>query len=413
MTDSSNRKEGQKMAFDIMSLNRNRGAVQQKSKADEQAGRGILKYIDVGDLVPSENNFYSMPAIEELASLIELAGGVKQPGLAVPMGGGKYKLLAGHRRRLASIFLVEQGKKEFRQMPCMVEEVKQEEAGTPEERAEADELRRIDEEILLIATNGQREKTDWDKVQEATRLRELLGRKRKFKKVPGKTRELIATELGTTPAQVGRYESIAKRLLPDFKEEMQAGKMGISVAYELSTLPEEVQKAALTEYVEKGTLSIEDVKRRRKEEEAKQPLNGQTTFEEIEEAKQEQKDAQPPQKSPQAAPVTQSGQEEEPPEKAQETPQEGREQPQEEEAPVARSTPQEAEQAQAAEKPEETRCVDGGICPHCGGKFDAAAVVNYSTLGTQTTGPVNCPLCGKPLKIFCSVEYFCSAAEEG
>ena len=375
------------MAFDIMSLNRNRGAVQQKSKADEQAGRGILKYIDVGDLVPSENNFYSMPAIEELASLIELAGGVKQPGLVVPMGGGKYKLLAGHRRRLASIFLVEQGKKEYRQMPCMVEEVKQEEAGTPEERAEADELRQIDEEILLIATNGQREKTDWDKVQEATRLRELLERKRRFRRVPGKTRELIAKELGTTPAQVGRYESISKRLLPDFKEEMEAGKMGISVAYELSTLPEQAQKAALAEYVEKGTLSIEDVKRRKQEEEAKQPTPGQITM---------------------AAPVEQGGENKEPPE----TPQEGREQPQEEEAPVLNSTQQEAEQPQAAEKPEETRCVDGGICPYCGGRFDAAAVVNYSTLGTQTTGPVNCPKCGKPLKIFCSVEYFCSAAEE-
>ena len=393
------------MAFDIMSLNRNRGAVQQKSKADEQAGRGILKYIDVGDLVPSENNFYSMPAIEELASLIELAGGVKQPGLVVPMGGGKYKLLAGHRRRLASIFLVEQGKKEYRQMPCMVEEVKQEEAGTPEERAEADELRQIDEEILLIATNGQREKTDWDKVQEATRLRELLERKRRFRRVPGKTRELIAKELGTTPAQVGRYESISKRLLPDFKEEMEAGKMGISVAYELSTLPEQAQKAALAEYVEKGTLSIEDVKRRKQEEEAKQPTPGQIT---IEEAEREQKAAQPPQKPPQAAPVEQGGENKEPPE----TPQEGREQPQEEEAPVLNSTQQEAEQPQAAEKPEETRCVDGGICPYCGGRFDAAAVVNYSTLGTQTTGPVNCPLCGKPLKIFCSVEYFCSAAEE-
>ena len=393
------------MAFDIMSLNRNRGAVQQKSKADEQAGRGILKYIDVGDLVPSENNFYSMPAIEELASLIELAGGVKQPGLVVPMGGGKYKLLAGHRRRLASIFLVEQGKKEYRQMPCMVEEVKQEEAGTPEERAEADELRQTDEEILLIATNGQREKTDWDKVQEATRLRELLERKRRFRRVPGKTRELIAKELGTTPAQVGRYESISKRLLPDFKEEMEAGKMGISVAYELSTLPEQAQKAALAEYVEKGTLSIEDVKRRKQEEEAKQPTPGQIT---MEEAEREQKAAQPPQKPPQAAPVEQGGENKEPPE----TPQEGREQPQEEEAPVLNSTQQEAEQPQAAEKPEETRCVDGGICPYCGGRFDAAAVVNYSTLGTQTTGPVNCPKCGKPLKIFCSVEYFCSAAEE-
>lgn len=397
------------MAFDIMSLNRNRGAVQQKSKADEQAGRGTLKYIDVGDLVPSENNFYSMPAIEELASLIELAGGVKQPGLAVPMGGGKYKLLAGHRRRLASIFLVEQGKKEYRQMPCMVEEVEREEAGTPEERAEADELREIDEEILLIATNGQREKTDWDKVQEATRLRELLERKRKFRRVPGKTRELIAKKLGTTPAQVGRYESISKRLLPDFKEEMQAGKLGISVAYELSALPERAQKAAFAEYVEKGTLSIEDVKRRKQEEEAKQPTPGQIT---MEEAEREQKAAQPPQKPPQAAPVEQGGENEEQPETPQETTQEGREQPQEEEAPVLNSTQQEAEQRQAAEKPEETRCVDGGICPYCGGRFDAAAVVNYSTLGTQTTGPVNCPKCGKPLKIFCSVEYFCSAAEE-
>ena len=292
------------MAFDIMSLNRNRGAVQQKSKADEQAGRGTLKYIDVGDLVPSENNFYSMPAIEELASLIELAGGVKQPGLAVPMGGGKYKLLAGHRRRLASIFLVEQGKKEYRQMPCMVEEVEREEAGTPEERAEADELREIDEEILLIATNGQREKTDWDKVQEATRLRELLERKRKFRRVPGKTRVLIAKKLGTTPAQVGRYESISKRLLPDFKEEMQAGKLGISVAYELSALPERAQKAAFAEYVEKGALSIEDVKRRRQEEEARQPTPGQIT---MEEAEREQKGVQPPQKHAQDAPVPQGG----------------------------------------------------------------------------------------------------------
>ena len=398
------------MAFDIMSLNRNRGAVQQKSKADEQAGRGTLKYIDVGDLVPSENNFYSMPAIEELASLIELAGGVKQPGLAVPMGGGKYKLLAGHRRRLASIFLVEQGKKEYRQMPCMVEEVEREEAGTPEERAEADELREIDEEILLIATNGQREKTDWDKAQEATRLRELLERKRKFRRVPGKTRELIAKKLGTTPAQVGRYESISKRLLPDFKEEMQAGKLGISVAYELSALPERAQKAAFAEYVEKGALSIEDVKRRRQEEEARQPTPGQIT---MEEAEREQKGVQPPQKPAQAAPVPQGGQGEEPTEKPQETPQEGREQRQEEEAPVTNSTTQGEEQPQAVEKPEETRCVDGGICPYCGGRFDAAAAVNYSTLGTQTTGPVNCPQCGKPLKIFCSVEYFCSAAEEG
>ena len=64
------------MAFDIMSLNRNRSAIQAKSRADEQAGRAVLKYLDVDDLVPSTENFYSMSAIEELAFLIALSGGI-------------------------------------------------------------------------------------------------------------------------------------------------------------------------------------------------------------------------------------------------------------------------------------------------------------------------------------------------
>ena len=227
------------MGFDIMSLQKGRGPVQARSKADE--GRAVLKYIDVEDLVPSEDNFYSMSAIDELAGLIELSGGVKQPGLVVPLGGGKYKVISGHRRRLASLQLVKQGKEAYRKMPCMVED------GEREPGPEADELRAIDEAILLITTNGQREKTDWDKVQEATRLRALLDRKRRFEKIPGETRKLIAEQLGTTPAQVGRYDSIEKHLIPAFKGWLEEGKIGISVAYELSTLPEDVQENAAAE----------------------------------------------------------------------------------------------------------------------------------------------------------------------
>lgn len=242
------------MGFDIMDLQRGRGPVQARSKADE--GRAVLKYIDVEDLVPSEDNFYSMSNIEELAGLIELSGGVKQPGLVVPLGGGKYKLLSGHRRRLASLQLVKQGKEAYRKMPCMVED-----AGR-EQGPEADELRAIDEAILLITTNGQREKTDWDKVQEATRLRALLEKKRRFEKIPGETRKLIAEQLGTTPAQVGRYDSIAKHLIPAFKGWLEEGKIGISVAYELSTLPEDVQEKAAAEcWGKRGPVTLEDVRK--------------------------------------------------------------------------------------------------------------------------------------------------------
>jgi len=248
-----------------MSLQKGRGPVQARSKADE--GRAVLKYIDVDDLVPSEDNFYSMSDIEELAGLIELSGGVKQPALVVPLGGGKYKVIAGHRRRLASLRLVKQGKEQYRKMPCMVEADERE----PGADTEADELRAIDEAILLITTNGQREKTDWDKVQEATRLRALLDRKRRFEKIPGETRKLIAEQLGITPAQVGRYDSIEKHLIPRFKELLAEGKVNISVAYELSTLAEEEQCAALMDYLTTGALSIEDVKRRREKSQTPKP----------------------------------------------------------------------------------------------------------------------------------------------
>ena len=258
------------MGFDIMSLQKGRGPVQARSKADE--GRAVLKYIDVEDLVPSEDNFYSMSAIDELAGLIELSGGVKQPGLVVPLGGGKYKVLSGHRRRLASLLLVKQGKEAYRKMPCMVEDADRD----VERDAEADELRAIDEAILLITTNGQREKTDWDKVQEATRLRALLEKKRRFEKIPGETRKLIAEQLGTTPAQVGRYDSIAKHLIPAFKGWLEEGKIGISVAYELSMLPEEVQEHAAAALWSKGTpVTLEDV-RKWKPAEREQPKTERT-----------------------------------------------------------------------------------------------------------------------------------------
>lgn len=253
------------MGFDIMSLQKGRGTVQARSKADE--GRAMLKYIDVEDLVPSEDNFYSMSAIDELAGLIELSGGVKQPGLVVPLGGGKYKVISGHRRRLASLQLVKQGKEAYRKMPCMVED------GEREQGPEADELRAIDEAILLITTNGQREKTDWDKVQEATRLRALLEQKRRFEKIPGETRKLIAEQLGTTPAQVGRYDSIAKHLIPAFKDWLEQEKIGISVAYELSMLPEEVQEHAAAElWGKRGSVMLEDVRKWKPVERERPPV---------------------------------------------------------------------------------------------------------------------------------------------
>lgn len=73
----------------------------------------------------------------------------------------------------------------------------------------------------------------------------------------------------------------------------------------------------------------------------------------------------------------------------------------------------ERENTPEPEKYPETRCVDEGICPYCKERFNAAQAVNYSTQGTQGIGPVDCPHCGRPINIFCSVEYLCSVPEGG
>jgi ParB family chromosome partitioning protein len=57
----------------------------------------------------------------------------------------------------------------------------------------------------------------------------------------------------------------------------------------------------------------------------------------------------------------------------------------------------------------ETRCIDEGICPHCGKRFDAARAINYDISLEQL---VDCPHCGKGIFVFASVEYHCSIPED-
>lgn len=206
--------------------------------------------LHISDLVPSEENFYSMDGIEELKRDIELAGGVKQNLTVTPIDGGKYKILSGHRRYCACMELIRDGKTEYEFIPCGIEP-----------KQENEEMQSIREELLLITTNSQREKTDWDKVQEAKHLRDVLHRyKSQGGKLPGRLREIIADTLNTSAAQIGRLDAIGKNLIPEFQEEIKEKRLGISTAYEISGLPKEQQKEALEEYREKGSFSISDAR---------------------------------------------------------------------------------------------------------------------------------------------------------
>lgn len=217
-----------------------------------------FKYISIRDLVPSEGNFYSMEQIQELKTAIELAGRVLENINVFPLGNGKYKVVAGHRRCTATWQLaVEEGKTEYEYLPCSVEPT--------EEDAKAQALR---EELLLLLTNSQREKTDFDKVQEVERLKLVLEEYKKREKLPGRMRELIAKILGTSSTQVERFESISKNLTPEFKQELKEQKVNISTAVELSKLPPEEQQQVYVQYADKGSISINEVKQRKAEQQA-------------------------------------------------------------------------------------------------------------------------------------------------
>lgn len=286
-----------------------------------------IERLSVFDLVPSEDNFYSMNDIEELKSKIELAGKVLQNFIVVPLGGGKYKVISGHRRRAACIALVEEGKPEFEFVPCTIE--------ADEQDAEVQAIR---EEIMLIAANSQREKTAWDKIEEARRTRALLERIKQEEKLPGDMRKLVAQTLNTSPAQIGRFDAITRNLCPAFMEELKADRINISTAYELSGLSAEDQAAAFEEYRETGKVSIRDARERKQDQPPAAEVNAENqppTAEEkrAQEAERdgpaEEEPPAPPQTAPRTAtePPKEERREEMPP--APETPAEGRTGPQE------------------------------------------------------------------------------------
>lgn len=368
--------------------------------------------LSVFDLVPSEDNFYSMREIGELKAAIEIAGKVLQNLVVVPMGDGKYKVIAGHRRRLASIELVNDGKPEYEFVPCVIEPT--------EEAADEQEIR---DGLDLIVTNSQREKTAWDKIEEVRYLREVLEKaktKPRFvellRRIAEKTfedgelqtdgtRDFIAKVLHTSTTQIGRYDTIIRHLSPEFTEELKADRINLSTAYELAGLPAENQNAAFKEYHLTGAISIKAAREWKRLAPPAPPAEDTATPTRAERPQKERE----PVVERDKVPDTQAAPPERP--EAEET-HAAEDKTPEREPDTGSNEPPAAEAQKQPDTAEETRCIDSGICPHCREKFDAAEAVNYSTLGTQVSGPVNCPHCGELIKIFCSVEYLCSPAEE-
>lgn len=247
------------MAFDIKDF------LNTESKK-EMADDFVLKKIPAEKLHPSVKNFYEMDPveIEALKETIELVG--VQENLVVKKisageNAGDYEIIAGHKRHRAVTELLAEGKEVSSLLPCKVE-------------SDADGVKN---ELILIFTNStQRERSDYCKMQEIQRVRELLEEYAKYNNVPGRKRDVIAGILNTSKSTIGRLDNIRRNIIPDFLEEYKAGKISTTAANEIAGATPEEQHQLLEKYKETGSIKAKEAAQIKEPE---QQLPGQVNIE--------------------------------------------------------------------------------------------------------------------------------------
>lgn len=229
------------MAFDIKDF------LNQESKK-EMADDFVLKKIPAEKLHPSDKNFYEMDpvGIEALKETIELVG-VQENLIVKKIGEGEntgdYEIIAGHKRHRAVTELLAEGKEVSPLLPCKVE-------------SDADGVKN---ELILIFTNStQRERSDYCKMQEIQRVRELLEEYAKYNNMPGRKRDIIAGILNTSKSTIGRLDNIRRNIIPDFLEEYKAGKISTTAANEIAGATPEEQHQLLEKYKETGSIKAKE-----------------------------------------------------------------------------------------------------------------------------------------------------------
>lgn len=261
------------MAWNAMdALNRNT----QAAVTDERPkARFRIRDISIKKMYSNDANFYSMQDIEQLAQKIYAVGLLENLTVVHdPCDRGEYRIIAGERRWRALNLLVERGYKEFEIASCQVK--------TPAEEHE--------EMVQLIVANAYRNKTVKDILEEEQKLKETLQYMKK-NKIPlqgyqldsGRLRDVISDILNLPATKIAQIESINKRLLPEFTEELKNGDLTFSAAYELSGLQEESQKVLLNQYKENGLTfkEVKEIKRQQEEKAAAEQITGQMTINEV------------------------------------------------------------------------------------------------------------------------------------
>ena len=260
------------MAFNLADMVNNR------KKPTETENISDTVYRDVFELEPSKDNFYSTDP-EKLQGLKNsiLLFGVMQDVLIEDVDG-KDRIISGHCRTMCCRMLVEEGHEEFRKINCKYTKVNLNTEKFPEDKD--GKVEQLINKLGIIQANRFREKSDWEKMQEALITEEVIKELRDLVDLQGTTRSMVQATLGTSGTQLERYHAIQKKLSQEFMQEFQNGNINISVARELTDLDEKHQDEALGLYKKNETITLPEVKALKEKQEVGRQVPGQLTLDE-------------------------------------------------------------------------------------------------------------------------------------
>ena len=261
------------MAFNLADMVNNR------KKSTETENISDTVYRDVFELEPSKDNFYSTDP-EKLQGLKNsiLLFGVMQDVLIEDVDG-KDRIISGHCRTMCCRMLVEEGHEEFRKINCKYTKVNLNTEKFPEDKD--GKVEQLINKLGIIQANRFREKSDWEKMQEALITEEVIKELRDLVDLQGTTRSMVQATLGTSGTQLERYHAIQKKLSQEFMQEFRNGNINISVARELTDLDEKHQDEALGLYKKNETITLPEVKALKEKQEVGRQTPGQLTLDEV------------------------------------------------------------------------------------------------------------------------------------
>lgn len=192
------------------------------SSSEAVALKGDIQEIPVTDLIPFHNHTFKVDTtrddFRDLVESIRQNKKILNPVLVRPYKG-KYEIISGHRR-------TEAGKTVgLLTIPCIVKDLSDDEAT-----------------VVMVDSNIQR--TDLLPSEKANsykaKFEALKHLREEATDIEGESRNILGEDLGESGRTITRYISLT-RLIPPLLEDVDAGLIKVSVAYDLAALSEKEQ----------------------------------------------------------------------------------------------------------------------------------------------------------------------------